>query len=65
MLLLCRNQSIDLQSKSVDWFLYYNGLRHERVKTKILFESLNFKAVFQIGHERSCQECSYESAKRL
>ena len=27
-----RNQSIDLQSKSVDWFLYYNGLRHERVK---------------------------------
>ena len=27
-----RNQSIDLQSKSVDWFLYDNGLRHERVK---------------------------------
>ena len=27
-----RNQSIDLQSKSVDWFLYNNGLRHERVK---------------------------------
>ena len=26
-----RNQSIDLQSKSVDWFLYDNGLRHERV----------------------------------
>ena len=26
-----RNKSIDLQSKSVDWFLY-NGLRHERVK---------------------------------
>ena len=28
-----RNQSIDLQSKSIDWFLYDNGLRHERVKT--------------------------------
>ena len=27
-----RNQSIDLQSKSVEWFLYDNGLRHERVK---------------------------------
>ena len=27
-----RNQSIRLQSKSMDWFLYDNGLRHERVK---------------------------------
>ena len=27
-----RNQSIDLQSKSMDWFLYDIGLRHERVK---------------------------------
>ena len=26
------NQSIDLQSKLMDWFLYDNGLRHERVK---------------------------------
>ena len=31
-LTLSRNQSIDLQSKSMDWFLYDNGLRHERVK---------------------------------
>ena len=30
--LLYRNQSIDLQSKSMDWFLYDNDLRHERVK---------------------------------
>ena len=29
--LSCRNQSIDLQSKSIDWFLYYRDLRHERV----------------------------------
>ena len=28
-----RNQSIDLQSKSMDWFLYDNRLRHERVKS--------------------------------
>ena len=27
-------QSIDLLRKSVDWFLYDNGLRHERVKLK-------------------------------
>ena len=26
-----RNQPIDLRSKSMDWFLYDNGLRHERV----------------------------------
>ena len=26
-----RNQSIDLLCKSVDWFLYDNDLRHERV----------------------------------
>ena len=25
-----RNQSIDLQGKSIDWFLYDGGLRHER-----------------------------------
>ena len=27
-----RNQSIDLQSRSMDWFLYDRELRHERVK---------------------------------
>ena len=27
-----RNQSIYLFCKSIDWFLYDNGLRHERVK---------------------------------
>ena len=26
-----RNQSTDMKSKSMDWFLYDNGLRHERV----------------------------------
>ena len=29
-----RNQSIDLPSKSMDWFLYDNGLRHKRVKNE-------------------------------
>ena len=27
-----RNHSINLGSKSMDWFLHDNGLRHERVK---------------------------------
>ena len=29
-----RNQSIDLLCKSMDWFLYDNNLRHERVNYK-------------------------------
>ena len=36
-----RNQSIDLQSKSMDWFLYDNSLRHERVKVSISTLSMN------------------------
>ena len=35
-LLSYRNQSIDLLCKSVDWFLYDNGLRHERVKGTVM-----------------------------
>ena len=31
-----RNQSIDLQTKSMDWFLYDRDLRHERVKVGVL-----------------------------
>ena len=31
-----RNQSIDLVRKSMDWFLYDNGLRHERGKGKAI-----------------------------
>ena len=29
---IIRNQSIYFFRKSMDWFLYDNGLRHERVK---------------------------------
>ena len=35
-----RNQSIDLLCKSMDWFLYDNGLRHERFNTLIHFMPL-------------------------
>ena len=31
-----RNQSIDLQRKLMDWFLYDNGLRHDRVKSNAI-----------------------------
>ena len=30
-----RNQSIDFQSKPIDWFLYDRDLRHERVDVKL------------------------------
>ena len=30
-----KNQSIDLQSKSLDWFLYGRYLRHEKVNIKM------------------------------
>ena len=32
-----RNQSIDLLRKSMDWFLYDIGLRHERVSRELNF----------------------------
>ena len=32
-----RNQFTDLGSKSMDWFLYDNGLRHERFKNNCTF----------------------------
>ena len=35
-----RNQSIDLQSKSMDWFLYDNGIRHERVKHPVRLKKM-------------------------
>ena len=35
-----RNQSIDLQSKSMDCFLYDIGLRHERVKLLEFIQSV-------------------------
>ena len=35
--IIYRNQSINLQSKSVDWFLYDSDVRHERVKRGMYF----------------------------
>ena len=41
-----RNQSIDMQSKSMDWFLYDNGLRRERVKGKDILTLTVFNVVY-------------------
>ena len=38
-----RYQSIDLLRKSMNWFLYDNGLRHERVKEVLYNKSLSMK----------------------
>ena len=35
-----RNQSIDLLRKSMDWFLYDNGLRHERVRMICYYQKM-------------------------
>ena len=35
-----RNQSIDLLCKSMDWFLYDNDLRHERVKGSFISQNI-------------------------
>ena len=37
-----RNQSIDLLCKLMDWFLYDNSLRHERVNVFIVISWLHF-----------------------
>ena len=41
-----RNQSIDLQRKSMDWFLYNKDLRHERVKSRFIMLWLIIKFWF-------------------
>ena len=43
-----RNQSIDLRSKSMDWFLYNRDLRHESVK-QLASPPVNFIKPFQVS----------------
>ena len=46
-----RNQSIDFLRRSMDWFLYDNGLLNERIKkcNKPLLEKNETKVSYQIG----------------
>ena len=51
-----RNQSIDLRSKSMDWFLYDDGIRHERVNnTGTLSVLLNYKAMLIVSKDLPVQ----------
>ena len=47
-----RNQSINLPSKSMDWFLYDNGLRLERVKSKDFHLQCKFSCIFLLTLKR-------------
>ena len=48
-----RNQSINLQSKSMKWFLYDDDLRHERVKLKLRFHGNNLVSSKTENNENS------------
>ena len=47
-----RNKTIDLQCKSMDWFLYGMGSRHERVN---VWNGLNFYKVFVTETAAQCK----------
>ena len=44
-----RNQSIDLLDKSMDWFLYDNDLRHERVNFFVLVAWLAHSLLIELS----------------
>ena len=47
-----RNQSIDLRSKSMDCFLYDNGIRHERIK-----EFFSYFVFYAFALSKLCKLC--------
>ena len=51
-----RNQSTDLQSKSMDWFLYDIGLCHERVKRSFFFFDLPISVLMNFSVNESRKE---------
>ena len=56
-----RNQSINLQSKSMDWFLYDNGLRHEKCKIMcLLCYSADSKWYINWLREKYFEKCQVE-----
>ena len=56
-----RNQPIDLQSKSMDWLLYYGDLRHERVKrSHLIADFLELRSNYRTA-ERISQKCPAEN----
>ena len=57
-LLSYRNQSTDLQSKSMDWFLYDNVLRHKRVKRR---NWLQIESRFQ--KKKNCSRIIFDNSR--
>ena len=59
-----RNQSIGLQNKSMDWFLYNNGLRHERVKFYTFH--YQYKCLKNVIHQKTVKMdgCSFKQVLR-
>ena len=52
-----RSQSIHLLCKSIDWFLYDNGLRHERVNDNVdKKQRISILDISRSSHQR----CSVE-----
>ena len=49
-----RNQSINLQCKSMDWFLYHIGLRPKRVNHKCYLNRRNFLVILQCQLLKVC-----------
>ena len=65
-----RNQSTDLLCKSMDWFLYDNGPRHERVKLQKLHkfwcvERLCYLNLFQSSVERLIETSHFQPSVAL
>ena len=65
-----RNKSIDLQSKSLNWFLYDRDLRHERVNAGKRLKNYrkngnNKKAIFKTQVNICDWEFFYENSWRL
>ena len=63
-----RNQSNDLQSKSVDWFPYDNGLRDERVKelrASTSYWTRSWSNAFQSYSIKSAEKSGTEAIQRF
>lgn len=58
--LACKNQVIDLWSKSVDWFLYDKVLRYERIIKEMRHMSSRFKSnILYVNHLILQKKCQY------
>ena len=60
--LLSRNQSIDLQSKSMDWFLYDRDIRHKRINT-LLLAYIHWDLF--LGYEKIIDICTSKYQRRM